>query len=297
MKIEMFGIRLGEISPGDDLPGLIVNEARQSSDGIQEGDIVVITSKIISKSRGLLIELKNVKPSKKALRISKVTGTDSRHIQAILDNSDDVFFIVPVYRLVKGACTLEKVSTDRETAWRAVEETVQLATVRGHRLCGNAGLDTSNHPEGIASIPPKNSDEVAQEIRREITRLTGNDVAVIITDTGWYTRLGTLDVAIGVSGIQVNARKLGERDSFGRIKYGGMDSVVDEIACAAVLMMGQAAEGVPAVIMRGYNYQKSEERIADYTFSMKAVRKVLLAIFYDSTRALGLGRLFRMFIQ
>jgi F420-0:gamma-glutamyl ligase len=62
-------------------------------------------------------------------------------------------------------------------------------------------------------------------------------------------------------------------------------------------MMGQSSEGVPVVVMRGYKYQKSEERISDYTFSMKAVRKILWAIFYDSSRALGLGRLFKMFVQ
>ncbi|MCX6008943.1 MAG: coenzyme F420-0:L-glutamate ligase [Chloroflexi bacterium] len=88
--------------------------------------------------------------------------------------------------------------------------------------------------EGMASVPPENADEIAQKLRREILQFTGHDVAVIVTDTEWLSRFGTLDVAIGASGIQINARKLGALDLYGKPKYRGMDSIVDEIACAAV---------------------------------------------------------------
>jgi coenzyme F420-0:L-glutamate ligase/coenzyme F420-1:gamma-L-glutamate ligase len=298
MKIEMFGLQLGEIKMGDDIATLIVKKAQQNSDGIQEGDIIVITSKIVSKAYGLLIELAKVKPSKKASHIAKITGTDSRFVQVVLDNSDDILFTVPVYKLAREVGTLEKLSTNQERAWEALKKTpCELITVRGNRLCGNAGLDMSNHPEGIVSVPPKNGDEIAQKLRREILKLTGHDIAVIITDTEWISRLGTLDVAIGVSGIQVNARKLGDLDLYDKPKYGGMDSIVDEISCAAVLLMGQTTEGIPVVVMRGYKYQKSEESISDYLFDLKVARKVTSAIISHSLRALRLTWLFRLVIR
>jgi len=295
MKVEMFGLRLGEIKPGDDLVRLIVEKAQQSADAIKEGDIIVITSKVISKASGLLIELEKIEPSRKASRIAKATGGDPRLIQAVLDNSDTVLFVVPVYQLAKEAGSLEKVSRNEGSAWEALRKThCELITVTGNQPKGNAGLDMSNHPAGIASVPPRNADEIARKFRREITELTGHDVAVVITDTEWLSRLGTLDVAIGASGIQINARKLGALDLYGKPKYGGMDSIVDEIACAAVLLMGQTAEGVPTVIIRGYTYEKSEEGVSDYSFNPKATRKVAKEIIKYSIRALGLKWLIRL---
>lgn len=289
MKIEMFGLKLGEIKSGDDLAKLTVQQANQSAGGIMEGDVVVITSKIISKAAGLLIEMDKVGPSKKANRIARATGGDPRVIQAVLDNSDAVLFVVPVYRLAAEAGSLEKVSKDQERAWQALKKTsCEIITLTGNQPKGNAGLDMSNHPEGIASVPPRKADEIAQKLRREIGGLTGHDVAVVITDTEWFSGSGTLDIAIGASGIQTNARRLGALDLYGKPKYGGMDSTVNEIACAAVLLIGQTRESVPAAIIRGYEYEKSEEGVSDYPLDPKDVRKTAKEIVKCSIRALGL---------
>lgn len=290
MKVEMIGLKLGEIEPGNDLVRLILEEASRQVGigGVQDGDIIVITSKIVSKASGLLIQLDKINPSKRAARIARVAGGDPRVIQAVLDNSDSVLFIVPVYRIARAAASLRKVSRDEEKGWEALKNTsCELITVIANQPKGNAGLDTSNHPPGIASVPPKNADEIARRFRREIRETSGHDVAVIITDTEWFSRLGTLDVAIGCSGIQVNARKLGAPDRFGKPKYGGMDSIVDEIASAAVLLMGQAAEGVPVVIVRGYTYEKGEEGVTDYPFNPMAARMIIREIVKCSVRALG----------
>lgn len=295
MKIEMFGLKLPEIKPGDDLAKLIIEEAQREANGIKDNDIVVITSKILSKAFGFLIELEKVKPSKKALRIAKVTGGEPKLIQAVLDNSDALLFVVPVYKLAKRANNLEKISRNQEKAWEALRKTsCELITVRGNLLCGNAGLDMSNHPEGIASVPPKNMDEIAKKLRKEISELTGHEVAVIITDTEWLSPLGTLDSARGACGIQINARKLGEPDLYGKPKYGGMDSVVDEIACASVLLMGQTSENIPVVILRGLKYESSEEGILDYQFNQNEIKKALREIIKCSIRALGLKWFFRL---
>ncbi|MBI2851763.1 MAG: coenzyme F420-0:L-glutamate ligase [Chloroflexi bacterium] len=294
MKIEMFGLKLGEIVTGDKVVNLILQEAGQTAGGIKEGDVLVVTSKIVAKASGLLIELDKIRPSKKASHIARVSGGDPRVIQAVLDNSDAVLFVVPVYQLARKARSLGKISSNEEKAWEALKNTsCELITVTANQPKGNAGLDTSNHPAGIASVPPRNADEIARKFRQEIKEVTGHDVAVVITDTEWFSRLGTLDVAIGASGIQINARKLGAPDRYGKPKYGGVDSIVDEIACAAVLLMGQAAEGVPAVIVRGYIYEKSEEGVSDYPFDPKTSRKIAIEIISCSIRALGLRWLFR----
>lgn len=297
MKIEMFGLRLPLIKQGDDVVRLIIEEAQREIGGIQERDIVIITSKILSKALGFLIELDKLKPSTKALRIAKVTGSDPKLIQAVLDNSDAVLFIMPVYKLAKRATSLEKVSKNQEKAWEALRRTsCELITVREGLLSGNAGLDTSNHPEGIASVPPTNLDEIARKFRSQIAALTGHEVAVIITDTEWLSPMGTLDCAKGSSGIQINARKLGNPDLYGKPKYGGWDSIVDEIAAASALLVGQTSEGIPVVIMRGFKYDRSDEGVSDYyQFDARRARRAIKEIIKDSVRALGLRWVIRLF--
>ena len=136
--------------------------------------------------------------------------------------------------------------------------------------------------------------KLAKKFRKEILERTRNEVAVIITDTEGISPLGTLDFARGVSGIQINAQQLGEADLYGKPKYGGMDSIVDEIACASALLMGQTREGIPCVIMRGFKYNKSEEGISDYRINPDIIRKVIKEIIKHSVKALGWRWFFRV---
>lgn len=101
VKVEMFGLKLPEIRPGDDLVKLILDEASNVAGGIKDGDIIVITSKIVSKAYNFMIKLDEIKPSKKALKLAKKLNMDPRFIQAVLDQSDEILFVLPFYELVK----------------------------------------------------------------------------------------------------------------------------------------------------------------------------------------------------
>ena len=299
MKVELYGLRLPEVKPGDDLARLLIDAASSEAGGIRNGDVLVVTSKVVSKAYGFLIRLDEVKPSKRALRIAEKTGGDPRFIQAVLDNSDEVLFILPFAKLIeKGVIRMEKISRNIAGAYEAIKKAPYTLIVRrGRQIYSDAGLDSSNHPEGVVSIPPRNMDEYAREIRRRIQELTGRRVAVVITDTEMWISLGSLDFARGSSGIEVIHRGFGDPDLYGKPKFGGVDCIADEIACASALLMGQTDEGIPAVIIRGYKYVESEEGISDYQISVDAMRHAVKEIVKSSIEILGFGWLFKMFIK
>jgi coenzyme F420-0:L-glutamate ligase/coenzyme F420-1:gamma-L-glutamate ligase len=127
-------------------------------------------------------------------------------------------------------------------------------------ICANSGVDRSNVPgERNVVLLPSNPDVSARKIRKEIKRLTQCDVAVIISDThGRPIRRGEINVAIGVAGIKPIRDRRGEKDLFGYIMRIKQTAIADELSSAAELVIGQTNEAVPAAIIRGYNYPKSE---------------------------------------
>jgi len=299
LKVELYGLRLPEVKPGDDLARLVIDAASSEAGGIRNGDVLVVTSKVVSKAYGFLIRLDEVKPSKRALGIAEKTGGDPRFIQAVLDNSDEVLFILPFAKLIeKGVIRIDKISRNIAGAYEAIKKAPYTLIVRrGKQIYSDAGLDSSNHPEGVVSIPPRNMDKYAREIRRRIQELTGRRVAVVITDTEMWISLGSLDFARGSSGIEVIHRGFGDPDLYGKPKFGGVDCVADEIACASALLMGQTDEGIPAVIIRGYKYAESEEGISDYQISVDAMRHAVKEIVKSSVEILGFRWLFKMLIK
>jgi len=131
-------------------------------------------------------------------------------------------------------------------------------------VCANSGVDQSNVPgERIVALLPKNPDRTAQTIRMRIRKLTGKDVAVIISDThGRPLREGEINIAVGVAGINPIRDRRGEKDLFGYVLKVKQTAVADELASAAELVIGQAKEGIPAAIIRGYSYPKFEKASA-----------------------------------
>lgn len=297
VKIEMYGLKLPMIKPGDDLVKLILDEALRVADGVKDGDVIVITSKVISKAYDFLIKLSEVKPSRKALKMAKKLNMDPRFIQAVLDQSDEILFVFPFYELVsEGIISIEKVSKDISRAYEALKRIPYILVVRrDNQICTDAGLDFSNNPEDILSALPRNLDKIARKIRGRIMELTGKDVAVIISDTEVWFSLGSLDFARGSSGIEVVSKDFGELDLYGKPKFGGVDHITHEITCAAALLMRQAAEGIPVVIIRGYKYRKSEEGISDYQIDPNNINKAIRKIIKCSVKVLGLGWLLKLF--
>lgn len=295
MKVELIGLSLPEINPGDSLSRLIVESAAASCGGLQQGDILVVTSKVVSKAKGLVFTLAQVEPSPAARRLAARTGLDACFLELVLRNADAVLFFLPLKAFMDaGILDLKKISPDPEAARHVVNALpYEIIVLREGDVYSSAGVDTSNHPKGQASVPPAKPDNAARELRTEIRELTGIDVPVIIADTEYSLGLGTQDVARGSSGIRPVAGKFGQSDRFGKPKFGGADLVAHELAAAAALLMGQTAEGIPTVLVRGFPYVPSEEGIADYTFPPAKALPALRLILWHSAKVLGPGWLLR----
>ena len=225
--IPVTGIPL--IKEGDDLAKIISDRIE-----LQEDDILVICETVVSKSQGRIVNLSKIKPSSKAIEYSKKTGKDPRLVQLILDESKEVL---------------------------KVGDSVIVVETKDGNICASAGIDVSNvcGDESIVGLLPKDPDKEAEKIRLELKKLTGKDVVVIISDTqGRPFRSGAIGVAIGVSGMNPLWKRAGEKDLYGYELKSSIIATADEASSAASLLMGQADEGIPVVIIRGARYQKGK---------------------------------------
>jgi coenzyme F420-0:L-glutamate ligase/coenzyme F420-1:gamma-L-glutamate ligase len=227
------------IKKGDDLAMLISKAAAKQKTPIQDSDIIVVTHVIASRAEGNVINLDDVVPSEFAKTIAKQYDKDPALVEVVLRESKSI------RRMGDGHLIVE--------------------TKHGF-VCANAGVDQSNVPGGngrIVAPLPKNPDRTARNIRKGIMKLTGKNVAVIVSDThGRPLREGEINVAVGVAGLNPIRDRRGEKDLFGyelRIKQ---TAVGDELASAAELVIGQAKEGIPVAIVRGYKYIKTEKATA-----------------------------------
>lgn len=216
------------INSGDNIPKLIIETARKNGLKIGNGDVIVIAQKILSKAEKRVVSLKDIVTSDKAKEIAKITGKNPKFVELILKETKKIV--------------------------KASPETFIVEDNRGW-ICINAGIDKSNiKGKGNFALLPQNPDVSAQKCRLEIKRLTGKNVAVIISDT--YSRpfrRGQVNFAIGIAGIKPFKDYRGKEDLFGNILKVKNVAVVDEIAAAAELLMGQAKEARPVIIFKGLN--------------------------------------------
>ena len=214
---------LPEVTPGDDLAGLVAERAE-----LADGDILVVAQKVVSKAEGRLRDMRQITPGSQALEIARRNGSDPRQVQAVIDES---------VRLVRT-------------------ERVIIAETRHGFICANAGVDHSNVPGGeILCLLPVDPDASAAALRERLRELTGRTVAVIVSDTfGRAWRIGIQNVALGVAGMPAVIDYRGRDDDFGRTMVGTVVAVADELAGAAELAMGKT-DRVPAVVIRGYRPQ------------------------------------------
>lgn len=233
--VQIIGVKgLPIIKAGDNLAELICQAAKRQGTPIQEGDIIVISHIIVSRAEGRVVKLGEVEPSPFAVQLAEELGKDPKLVEVVLRESKGIV------RMGDGKLITE--------------------TKHGF-ICANSGVDKSNVPgENNVALLPENPDLSAQKIREEIKRVTGKDVAVIISDThGRPLREGEINIAIGVAGIKPIRDRRGEKDLFGYILRVKRTAIADELASAAELVIGQADEGIPVAIIRGYKYPKSEE--------------------------------------
>jgi coenzyme F420-0:L-glutamate ligase/coenzyme F420-1:gamma-L-glutamate ligase len=231
------------VKQGDDLAALIQEAMVRAGLAFEAGDVLVVTSKIVAKSEGRLVELSSVKPSAEARSLAAETDKDPRLVEVILRES------LGVLRKRPGLIIVE------------------------HRLgfvCANAGVDHSNvigedgsHADWVLLLP-ENPDASAAALRERLQRESEASIGVLIIDShGRAWRKGTVGVAIGVSGFPALVDLRGEPDMFGEILRVTEVGLADEAAGAASALMGQASEGCPAVHMRGLPYALREGSLGE----------------------------------
>jgi len=214
---------LGEVAPGDDLAALIAGAAAPGS--LRDGTVVAIAHKVVSKAEGALVALADVSPSARALELAAEGDRDPRAVQVILDETTE---------LVRA------------------ERGVLICRTRHGFVCANAGVDTSNAPDGdTVVVLPRDPDASARSLRARLRELTGARVGILISDSfGRAWRHGQLDVALGLAGLAALDDWRGREDSRGLVLAATWLAVADAAAAAADLARAKDSRE-PVVLLEG----------------------------------------------
>lgn len=225
-----------EVRDGDDV-GALVGVALAATPGalpLVEGDVLVVTQKIVSKAEGAVVDLRTISPSPEAVAWAEAWDRDARQIQVVLDEA------ARIVRMERGVLVVE--------------------THHGF-VCANAGVDASNvgpHSGDLVTLLPRDPDASAARIRAAVRDRFGTDVSVIVSDSfGRPWRWGIVDVALGVSGLQPLEDLRGSPDADGRVMQTTVRAVADELASAAELALGKTA-GRPVALVRGAHPPRGE---------------------------------------
>ncbi|MCG7534608.1 coenzyme F420-0:L-glutamate ligase [Pseudoalteromonas sp. OOF1S-7] len=226
--------RMPFIKCGDVISSIILDSCKEEGISVEDGDIIVIAQKIISKSEGRQKRLGDYTVSEEAFSLAAKTGKSPEYTQAVLEESKELVVVS------NGLIIVEH----------------KLGYVHA-----NAGIDQSNiNSEDEVLLLPCDPDSSASEIRESIYKMSGKEVAVIINDSsGRAFRNGVTGFSIGSAGIEALSDLSGESDIYGRPLKNTQVAVADEVSAAASLVMGQSNESIPVVIVKGLNYSKSQE--------------------------------------
>jgi coenzyme F420-0:L-glutamate ligase/coenzyme F420-1:gamma-L-glutamate ligase len=229
------------VRAGDDLAQILAAALERNDLRPQAQDVLVVTQKIVSKAEGRTLDLATVEPSSRAREIAGITGKNVHLVEAILSQAAEVL--------------------------RAAPNVLIVATRHG-LVIANAGIDQSNMEPGDHGrrvlLLPENPDASAASLKQRLDAHFGSDIAVIIADSaGRAWRLGTVGVAIGAAGLPALLDLRGEKDLSGRPLEVTEVGMADAVAAAAVLAMGEAAEGRPAALVRGVTWNAAARPAAD----------------------------------
>ena len=227
------------VQPGDNIAGLIVNGLASSGLSLRRGDVLIIAQKIVSKAEDRLADLREVTPSARAEKLAAEVDKDSRLVELILRESTEVV------RHRKG---------------------VLVVAHRSGIVLANAGIDASNvaGDEHRVLLLPEDCNRSCRDIRAQLAVRTGVEAGVLIIDSlGRAWRNGTVGIALGAAGLPALLNLRGTPDLFGRELRSTEVGIADEIAAAASMLMGQAGEGTPVVLVRGLNLPEADGSAAD----------------------------------
>lgn len=221
--MEVLGLKLPLVKPGDDLAAIILDAAKQVG-GLHDGDVVVVSSKVVATAQGRVRDLAKVRPSARARRIAAKSGQAPEFLELVLNEASQVL------NVNKGV----------------------VLTIKDGLICANAGADMSNAPPGHAVLMPAEPDRAAEELRRALSEKSGTKVGVIIADSNVKPlRLGTIGQAIGVAGIEPVLDCRGQPDLYDKPLQITFRAIADQLATAAQVVMGEGNERIPVVVVRG----------------------------------------------
>jgi coenzyme F420-0:L-glutamate ligase/coenzyme F420-1:gamma-L-glutamate ligase len=233
-RVELIALEgIGEVRPGDDLVAIIAEALRGGDIGLREDDILVVTQKIVSKAEGQVVDLATVEPSELARDWAERWEKDPRQVEVVLRESESIV------RMAPGGLIISR--------------------TRHGLVCANAGVDQSNVPGGDhVTLLPEDPDRSARALRDGLAAALGVAPGVIISDSfGRTWRMGIVNVAIGVAGIEPLADLRGDPDAEGRPMRATIIATADQIASAADLAGGKVA-GRPVVLVRGLSVAASD---------------------------------------
>jgi coenzyme F420-0:L-glutamate ligase/coenzyme F420-1:gamma-L-glutamate ligase len=222
-----------DIESGDNLGEIIVARLKNQGEEFQDGDVTVVSQKVVSKAEGRVVNLSKVTPSPFASFVAKEAGKDPRQVEIILRETRKII---------------------RMKAGHLITET------RHGFICANAGVDASNVARGkdIVTLLPLDPDASAERIGKTIRKLTGKGVPVIVTDTfGRAWRMGQVNFAIGISGMKPIHDYRGSRDMYRHTLRVTEIAVADELASAGELVMNKS-DKVPVALVRGYGFRRGK---------------------------------------
>jgi coenzyme F420-0:L-glutamate ligase/coenzyme F420-1:gamma-L-glutamate ligase len=229
--MKVFGLSMPLVKPGDDLPELISDAAKQV-DGLQDGDVIVVSSKVVATAQGRVRDLTKVRPSARARRIASKSGQSPEFVELVLREAGQVL------SMSKGV----------------------VLTIKNGLICANAGADMSNAPPDHAVLMPAKPDQAAEEIRQALTEKSSTKIGVIVADSNVKPlRLGTIGQAIGVAGIEPVVDCRGQPDLYGRPLQITFRAIADQLATAAQVVMGEGDECVPVVVVRDVKVELVEK--------------------------------------
>ncbi len=231
------------IKPGDPLDDIILSTLRKNRIKLRVNDILVLAQKIVSKAEGRLVNLTEIVPSREAVEIAQQSGKDARFVELVLRESKAILRVRPGLIIVEHRCGF---------------------------ICANAGVDHSNvqgdwgNPEDWVLLLPEDADRSAKKLQEKLEQKCGVRLGVMIIDShGRAWRMGTAGVAIGLAGVPGLVDLRGQPDLFGYHLRVTQVAAADELAAAASLIMGQAAEGSPIIHVRGFPYALRESNITE----------------------------------
>jgi len=229
--VELIPIPTPLIKPGEDLVDVLLKTMRSLNLEFKDGDVLAIADKAVAVSKGSIVNLKDVIPSQKALTLSKRCGLEPAFVEVVLKEADAILGYVE----------------------RAI------LTLKASILVANAGVDRKNAPAGTVTLWLKDPDEAAREIKRKLEAETGKRLAVLLVDSRVNPlRMGTTGFTLGLAGFKPVEDCRGQLDLYGKPLLITRINIADDLAAAAHLLMGEGANMVPAVIIRGAPIELNE---------------------------------------